>query len=481
MNAPVYPVLLCGGSGTRLWPLSRQSYPKQFSALHGSLTLFQQAALRFSEQGFAPPVVVTNTDFRFIVTEQLAALGIEPAAVLLEPEGRNTAPAVLVAALHVATLDPDALMLVTPSDHLIDDRQALGESLAAAMPRALAGQLVTFGVPPTCADTGFGYLELAEALADGPPVPVGLTRFVEKPSAADARYMLASGLYLWNAGIFFLSVEATMKAFEDHAPQIVFPVRQALSAARKDLGFHKLDARHWQTTPNISFDYAVLEHATNLSAVPLRAGWSDLGTWGAVSRKLADDNGNALSGRVAAIDCHDTLLRSEASTLQLVGLGLSDVIAVAMPDAVLVADASKADQVALVVEQMGQDGVAQATTFPRAHRPWGWFETLTLGDRFQVKRLLVQPGAALSLQSHVHRSEHWIVVQGTAEVTIGDSIQLICENQSVFIPLGRVHRLANPGKVPVILIEVQTGAYLGEDDIVRYEDDYARNAEPMVG
>ncbi len=468
----ITPVLLSGGSGTRLWPLSRKSYPKQFAPFLGDETLFQASAKRLSGPGFAAPLVLTNADFRFIVTEQLTEAGIDPGAILIEPEGRNTAPAVLAAALHLAATDPEALMLVAPSDHVVPDGEAFRAAVAEGEGPAREGQLVTFGTRPDRAETGYGYLELAEAGAHGARP---LRRFVEKPDAAAAEAMVAAGNYLWNAGIFLFSVRAILAAFETHAPALWDPTRRAVEAAKPDLGFLRLDPEAWAELEDISIDYAVMERAENLTAVPYGAGWSDLGGWDAVWRAQGPDTaGVAVSDNATAIDCQDSLLRSEAEGLELVGIGLKDVIAVAMPDAVLVADMSRAQEVGRAVASLKTKGAKQADAFPKDHRPWGWFETLVLGERFQVKRIVVHPGAALSLQSHMHRAEHWIVVAGTAQVTIGDEVQLVSENQSVYVPLGAIHRMENHGKVDMVLIEVQTGAYLGEDDIIRYEDVYAR-------
>ncbi|AHD12089.1 mannose-1-phosphate guanylyltransferase/mannose-6-phosphate isomerase [Phaeobacter gallaeciensis] len=471
----ITPILLCGGSGTRLWPLSRKSYPKQFVPLVGETTLFQASALRLSGEGFAAPMVLTNSDFRFIVTEQLAEAGIDPGAILIEPAGRNTAPAVLAAALWLRARDPDGLMLVAPSDHVVPDAAAFRAAVAAAEPAARAGQLVTFGIKPDRAETGYGYLELDGDPGDFTPQVIGLKRFVEKPDLATAEEMLASGQFLWNAGIFLFSVKAIIAAFEAHAPDLMAPVQGAVDKGAPDLGFLRLDPDAWDGAADISIDYAVMERADNLAVVPYAGGWSDLGGWDAVWRESGPDgDGIVTQGRATAIECRNSLLRSEDDGLEVVGIGLKDVIAVAMPDAVLVADASRAQDVKQAVSALKAQSVRQAEAFPKDHRPWGWFESLVVGERFQVKRIHVHPGAALSLQSHHHRSEHWIVVEGTAKVTVDDSVQLVSENQSVYIPLGAVHRMENPGKVPMVLIEVQTGSYLGEDDIIRYEDIYAR-------
>ncbi len=474
-NTAIYPVILCGGSGTRLWPLSRKSYPKQFSQLLGRESLFQSTVRRMAEAGFAPPLAITGEDFRFIVTEQLAAVEQVARATLIEPQPRNTAPAILAAALWLRESEPDALMLVAPSDHVIPDTPAFRESVEAAIPAARAGTLVTFGVTPTRPETGYGYLALTPEADPQAVSPQPLAGFVEKPHAARAAQMLAEGRFLWNAGIFLFSVKALLAAFERHASDLIEPVGAAVAQAQADLGFTRLAAEPWAQARDISIDYAIMEKADNLAAVPLTAHWSDLGGWEAVWQESGPDGqGNVVSDHALAQDCRDTLLRSESEGLELVGIGLDNIVAVAMKDAVLVARKDRAQEVKDAVATLRAQNVAQATAFARDHRPWGWFESLAVGDRFQVKRIVVKPGGALSLQSHMHRSEHWIVVAGTAEVTIDGVEQLISENQSVYIPLGSVHRLKNPGKLPMALIEVQTGAYLGEDDIIRYEDIYAR-------
>lgn len=472
----IHPLLLCGGSGTRLWPLSRKSYPKQFTKLIGEQSLFQGSAQRLSGPGFAAPTVVTGSDYRFVVTEQLAAIEIAAAATLIEPTGRNTGPAILAGALELESRTPGALMLAAPSDHVIPDAAAFRETVQAAIPAAEAGQLVTFGIRPHRAEIGYGWLALSERPdADFKPIAQPLKSFVEKPDALTAQDMLDGGMHLWNAGIFLFSTDAMIAAFETHQPEMLRLVRAALHAAEKDLGFLRLASDPWADCENISIDYAVMEKATNLTVVPYDSGWSDLGGWDEIWRESdADENGVVISGQVTAIDCTDSLLRAEDGQQAVVGIGLTDVIAVAMPDAVLVAHKDRAQDVKRAVAALKEQGAAQAETLPRDYRPWGWYESLVVGGRFQVKRIHVHPGAALSLQSHHHRSEHWIVVEGTAKVTVDDKVRLISENQSVYIPLGAVHRMENPGKVPMVLIEVQTGSYLGEDDILRYEDVYAR-------
>lgn len=475
----ITPVLLCGGSGTRLWPLSRKSFPKQFSPLTGAESLFQQSARRLSGPGFAAPVVVTASDFRFIVTDQMAQVGLTPSAILIEPEGRNSAPAVLAAALAIEAAQPGALVLIAPSDHVIPDAVGFRAAVRSAVPAALAGQIVTFGIRPDRPETGYGWLELSRPAGGLAPVPQPLARFVEKPDAETAAALHKGGRHLWNAGIFLATTTALLRAFAEHAPDMLAPARVALAAARSDLAFTRLDPVAWAALPVISLDYAVMEKARNLTVVPYGGAWSDLGDWEAVWREGGGDaTGVVLSGDARAIDCDTTLLRSESEGLALVGIGLRDIVAVAMPDAVLIAHKDRTQDVRLAVAALKADSRPQAETFPRDHRPWGWYESIAHGPRFQVKRIHVHPGAALSLQSHHHRAEHWIVVQGTARVTIDKKVTLVSENQSVFIPLGARHRLENPGKVAMVLIEVQTGAYLGEDDITRYDDAYARGEGP---
>jgi mannose-1-phosphate guanylyltransferase/mannose-1-phosphate guanylyltransferase/mannose-6-phosphate isomerase len=468
----ITPIILCGGSGTRLWPLSRKCYPKQFSPFIGQDSLFQTCAKRLSSDAFTAPVIVTGDPFRFIVLQQLQDVGVEPDTVLIEPVGRDTAPAVIAAALQVAESDPDALLLIAPSDHLIPDESAFRTSIEAAVPAAQSGQLVTFGIKPDHPETGYGYLEL-EANAQASIAPVPLRQFVEKPGMADAAEMLLAGNFLWNAGIFLFTAKAIIEAYQTHAKDIYDNVKAALDDGVTDLSFLRLASGPWNELDTISIDYAIMEKAENLSVVPYRGTWSDLGDWAAVWRETQTDS-VAVAGDSTAIDCRDVLLRSEIEGQSLIGIGLEDIVAVAMPDAVLISHKDRAQDVKLAVQTLKDKGNKQAEVFPKDYRPWGWFESLAIGDRFQVKRIVVNPGAALSLQSHHHRSEHWIVVQGTASVTVGNKVDLITENQSIYIPLGARHRLENPGKMPMILIEVQTGAYLAEDDIIRHEDIYAR-------
>lgn len=474
----VQPVILCGGSGTRLWPLSRRAFPKQFSRIFGEETLFQASARRMTGEGdgvcFRAPMVLTNADFRFMVTEQLTTAGIDPGAILIEPESRNTGPAILAAAIHALSVDPEAILLVSPSDHLIPDAAAFRTVVAKGLSAVKTGALVTFGISPDRPDTGYGYLKLAGSV-EFSGEPVLLERFVEKPDAETAVRMLAEGGYLWNAGIFLFAARDMVAAYHTYAPHLVPPVRAALDRAKVDLGFLRLNPEAWAEVENVSVDYAVMEKVAKIHVVPYAGEWTDLGSWDAVMRTgTPDADGNVLSGEALAVECTDAFLRAEDPNQVLVGLGLENIMAVALPDAVLVADLSKTQDIKQVIGLLRADGMHQADRFPIDHRPWGHFRTLALSKRFQVKEIVVHPGGSLSLQSHHHRSEHWVVVSGTARVTVDEQVRLVSENESVYVPLGSVHRLENPGKLPMILIEVQTGPYLGEDDIVRYEDVYSR-------
>jgi mannose-1-phosphate guanylyltransferase / mannose-6-phosphate isomerase len=471
----ITPVILAGGSGTRLWPLSRKFYPKQFSNLIGSNTLFQQCALRLSSSDqvtFTKQITVTNSDFRFIVVEQLQKISIDPGPILIEPESKNTAPAILAATLYAYGNDPDAVLLVAPSDHVIPNTAAFHTAVSLGFKEVLEGKILTFGISPTHAETGYGYLSLANETENQ---PVAVKRFVEKPDKATANSMIQQRTYLWNAGIFMFRAKDLIQSFKKNAPKFISPVEKSIIKGKPDLGFFRFDPSEWSKCESLSIDHAIMEHATNLVAVPFSAGWSDLGSWDAVWKEMGpNQDGVVISKNAHAIECKDTLLRSESVDQELIGIGLENIIAIAMPDAVLVTHKNKVQEVKQVVSKLKLNNIKQAEVFPKHHRPWGWFETLTIQDRFQVKRIQVNPGAALSLQSHKYRSEHWIVVQGNARVTLDYKVKDLNEGQSVYVPLGAIHRLENIVKIPLILIEVQTGSYFGEDDIIRYEDLYKR-------
>ena len=471
----VYPVLLAGGSGTRLWPLSRKFYPKQFSNLIGEKTMFQTSAERLTSSDiieFASHITLTNADFRFIIGEQFQEIGIDTGPILIEPRAKNTAAAVLAASIFAHAKDKHAVLLVAPSDHVIPDTDDFHEAIKVGLKYVQVQKMVTFGIKPTHPETGYGYLELSKDPLDDNGSS-DLKSFVEKPNRQNATKMLAAGNYLWNAGIFLFRAKDMVTAFRVYAPETLNLVSQAVDGASADLGFLRLAAEPWSKLEDISIDYAIMEKARKLVAVPYASKWSDLGGWDAVwSESKPDASGNVTSESAHVIECSNSLLRSESISQQVVGIGLDNIVAIAMPDAVLVASKERAQDVKKAVELLKSKDIAQAEIFPKDHRPWGWFESLALGDCFQVKRICVKPGAALSLQSHKHRSEHWIVVEGTARVTIDDEVKLVREGQSVYVPLSAKHRLENPGESPMVLIEVQIGSYLGEDDIIRYEDVY---------
>jgi mannose-1-phosphate guanylyltransferase/mannose-6-phosphate isomerase len=470
----VQPVIMAGGSGTRLWPLSRAQYPKQFLVLQGNRSLFQQAAGRLAGLAtdglrVAAPCIVGNEEHRFLILDQLRELDLPPATVLLEPMGRNTAPAMTLAALHATAADQDPVLVVTPADQTVTDNAAFTTALRQAVREAANGTFVILGITPDRAETGYGYIR-----AQGGKV----AQFVEKPDAATAQRYLAEGGYFWNSGMFVVRASVWLKALERFRPDIGAATRASWAAHQVDASFVRPGKAEFAVIPSESIDYAVMEKCPgsgefDIGMVPLAAGWSDLGAWDAVWQVSdKDEHGNALIGDAMLRDSRDTLVHA---TSRLVGVvGLDNVVVVETPDAVLVADRSRSQDVKHIVNRLQTSGRSEHTLHRQVHRPWGWYDSIDAGPRFQVKRIMVKPGASLSLQMHHHRAEHWIVVSGTAEVTNGDKVILLSENQSTYIPLGQTHRLANPGKVPLEIIEVQSGSYLGEDDIVRFEDTYGR-------
>ena len=469
---PITPIILAGGTGTRLWPLSRKSYPKQFTKLVGELSLFQQSALRCQGEQFKDPVVITNSDYRFIVVQQLQEIGIDPGLIIIEPEAKDTASAILAASRLAQKKLSAETVIVMPSDHVIGDANYFRESVIEAASHTENGQIVTFGIRPTHPEIAYGYLRVGKHI-EGQISE--LQSFVEKPDLSTATNMLREGKYLWNAGIFMFDTFLIAEVYKKVALDVYEAVNASIDTAQDDLGFLRLGSNSWANCPKISIDYAVMENTNNLVVCQYASDWSDLGGWQAVWQSgEQDERGTVQSGNVTSIDCENSLLRAEDGSLEIVGIGLNDIAVVAMSDAVLVMDKSRGQEVKLAVDSLKKKKSFQAENLPIDHRPWGWFESLVIGERFQVKRIHVDPGASLSLQSHHHRSEHWVVVSGTAEVVIDERVQIVTENESVYIPLGTKHRMSNPGKLPMVLIEVQTGSYLGEDDIIRYEDVYSR-------
>lgn len=463
------PVILAGGSGSRLWPLSRSSHPKQFLKLTGDTTMLQKTLLRLKGiEGIQSPEVICNDDHRFLVAEQLRELG-SGGRIILEPFGRNTAPAIAVAALVAVERDPDSLIMVLPADHLIPDTPSFHQSVQTARAAAMDGYLVTFGVTPTRPETGYGYIR-AEGKGEGAK-PV--KEFVEKPDQETADQYLASGEYFWNSGMFLFRASRMLEEMERFAPEVLKACRDALTEGARDLDFARLDPDAFATCPDISIDYAVMEKTDSAMVVPLDADWSDVGCWASLHElERGEGDGNVLLGDVLAEDTTNSYVRSESRLVAAVGM--DGCIIVETSDAVLVADKSRAQDVKKIVERLKQADREEHEFHRRVHRPWGFYEGVTKADRFQVKHIIVNPGAALSVQMHHHRAEHWVVVRGTARVTCGDKNRLVSEDQSTYIPLGTVHRLENPGVIPLELIEVQTGSYLGEDDILRFEDKYQR-------
>ncbi|CAQ44235.1 mannose-1-phosphate guanylyltransferase/mannose-6-phosphate isomerase [Stenotrophomonas maltophilia] len=464
----IQPVILSGGSGTRLWPLSREAYPKQFLPLAGELTMLQATWQRVAPLAARGPLVIANEEHRFVAAEQLQQVGAEPAAIILEPVGRNTAPAIAVAALEATRDGADALLLVLPSDHVITDEAAFRNAVQAAASAAEAGKLVTFGIVPTGPETGYGYIKAA----DGQGVRA-VERFVEKPDLETATGYVSSGQYYWNSGMFLFKASRYLQELERFQPEMLARSRQAWQQARRDADFTRLDKDAFTAVPSDSIDYAVMEKTADAVVIPLDAGWNDVGSWTALRDvSQQDGDGNAHQGDVIAIDCRNTYAYAQRLVAMV---GLDDVIVVETDDAVLVGKADRMQEVKTVVAQLKAEGRSEATWHRKVYRPWGAYDSIDNGERFQVKRITVKPGGTLSLQMHHHRAEHWIVVSGTAEVTRGNEVILLSENQSTYIPLGVTHRLRNPGKLPLELIEVQSGSYLGEDDIVRFEDTYGRN------
>lgn len=469
----IVPVILSGGTGSRLWPLSRESHPKQFWPLLSEWTMVQETARRAAGKGFAPPILVVGEAHRFMTAEQLREAGIADPQIVLEPEGRNSAPAIAVAALLVAETQPDAVLWIMAADAAIADVPALHAALELAAAAARTGRIVTFGVRPTSPHTGFGYIEMGDALAEVPGVQA-VARFTEKPDLATAERLSADGKHVWNSGMFVATAGMLVKELQEHAPAVLAASRAALAASRRDLDFIRLGAEAFREAPAISIDYAVMERTRHAAVVPADLGWSDVGSWDALWETSAKDAaGNVLQGPVESVDSSGCYVRSEGMLTAV--LGLKDVVLVVTDDAVLAMPRARSQDVKQVVERLKARGLKQAVEHRRMYRPWGHYEGLIMGDRFQVKQIVVRPGGKLSLQKHHHRAEHWVVVKGTARVQRDAESLILSENQSVYLPLGCIHRMENPGMIPLVLIEVQVGSYLGEDDIVRIEDTYGRS------
>lgn len=470
----IVPVILSGGSGTRLWPLSREHYPKQLLAFVGEQTMLQETARRLEGlSGQLPAVVVCNEEHRFLVAEQLREVGHLPQSILLEPFGRNTAAALTLAALAIAERTPDSIMLAMPADHVIRDLDSFHDAVKAGQGEALAGKLVTFGIVPTIPETGYGYIRKGARLVSGNAYQVD--RFVEKPDVMTARGYVASGDYLWNSGIFMMTAVRWLEELQQFRPDIAAACLDAWREGRRDMDFFRVGKDAFGRCPSESIDYAVMEKTNNAVVIPLDAGWSDIGAWSSLWEASArDHDGNVLRGDVAAINSQDTLLISKHRFVAAVGL--RDVIVIETADAVLVANKEQAQDVKTVVNFLKNAKRSEHITHRKVYRPWGCYEGVDIGETFQVKRITVNPGAALSLQMHYKRAEHWIVVKGTAKVTRGDDVFTLIANQSTYIPIGTKHRLENPDTVPLEMIEVQSGSYLGEDDIVRFEDKYNRDS-----
>jgi mannose-1-phosphate guanylyltransferase/mannose-1-phosphate guanylyltransferase/mannose-6-phosphate isomerase len=475
----LFPVILSGGSGTRLWPLSRAAFPKQLLKLHGDASMLQEtiqraSGLRLDDVEVRAPILVCNEDHRFLVREQCAAIGCEPTAIYLEPAARNTAPAIALAALHVseALSDPDALLLILPSDHVVGDNESFGSAISAALGPARADHLVVFGVPPSRAETGYGYIRIGGPLAQFRGAH-SVQEFVEKPARELAEAFLKDGKYAWNSGMFVFPARKFISELQFHRPEMLEAVTDAWRHRVDDLGFVRIPKPLFEALPNESIDYAVMQQAAGVVVVPAQFKWSDVGSWESLWQISGKDaRENTLEGDVFAEATSRSYVRAESRLVAVIGL--DNVVVVETPDAVLVMDKSCSQDVKLAVEHFRRTGRREHLEHVRVYRPWGWYEGIDAGERFQVKRIMVRPGDKLSLQMHHHRAEHWVVVSGTAKVTVNGVETLLTENQSTYIPVGHTHRLENPGKIPLHLVEVQSGTYLGEDDIVRLDDRYGR-------
>ena len=471
-SAQVRPVILSGGAGTRLWPLSRATFPKQLLPIVSKLTMLQATATRVAASEFSDPVIVTDEEHRFFIASQLESVGIRPATIILEPEGRNTAAAIALAAIWCLERGSDEPILVMPSDHLVRDTEAFSQAIIKAAPLAAGGALVTFGIQPDSPHVGYGYIEAGASVGDG---ALEVARFVEKPTLPVAEEFVASGRFYWNAGIFLFRPSRYLAELQTYAAAVAEATQGAMAGSTADGVFVRPSREAFQAAPSISVDYAVMEKTSGAVVVPVDIGWSDVGSWASLwAASEKDAAGNVTTGQAVTLDVRNSVLRSETDAT-VAAIGIENMVVVVTRDAVLITPFDRTNDVKALVEQMQSAGHASVSTPAQVFRPWGSYERMDCGERFQTKRLIVNPGASLSLQMHHHRSEHWIVVKGTAEVTIGNETRLLQENESTYIPAGTIHRLANPGRLPLHLIEVQCGPYLGEDDIVRVEDRYGRS------
>ncbi|TVR83379.1 MAG: mannose-1-phosphate guanylyltransferase/mannose-6-phosphate isomerase [Rhodospirillales bacterium] len=475
MNHRIHPVILSGGAGTRLWPMSRTVRPKQLLPLVSANSMLQDTVARVTGNGFAPSTIVCNQEHRFTIAEQLRSLGVVPEAIVLEPAARNTAPAITAAALLLEQSHPGGTMLVLPSDHVIEDVHRFHDAVALAAEAAALGALVTFGIKPTRPETGYGYIEAGGALDDLTGC-FRIQRFVEKPDPAAAAAYVDQGRYAWNSGMFVFRASDFLAEVDRLEPEMLARCREALAGASRDLDFLRLAKEPFAAAPAISVDYAVMERTANGAMIPVDMGWSDVGSWSAlweISPK--DDQGNVASGDVLTLDVADSYLRAEGNLIAAVGV--RDIVVVATDDVVLVVPKDRAQDVRALVAELEKAGRTEHFIHTRVFRPWGWYQSIDAGPRFQVKQIMVHPGRRLSLQMHYHRAEHWVVVSGTAKVTRGDEAFYLTEDESTYIPHNVRHSLENPGRVPLHMIEVQSGGYLGEDDIVRFDDDYGRTGD----